>query len=45
MDMCIRHGTVPDANQTIVFDKFHIAKHLSDVIDKFSRQENKELRR
>lgn len=32
---------VPDA--TIVFDKFHIAKHLSEAVDKVRRAEHKEL--
>lgn len=29
----------------IVFDKFHIAKHLGDAVDQVRRQENRELRR
>lgn len=34
---------VPDAESKIVFDKFHIAKHLGDAVDKVRRQENREL--
>jgi transposase len=33
---------VPEAD--IVFDRFHIAKHLSDAVDKVRRKENKALR-
>lgn len=33
-----------DADNKIVFDKFHIAKHLSEAVDRVRRQENKELR-
>jgi transposase len=35
---------VKDADEKIVFDKFHIAKHLSEAVDRVRRQENKELR-
>jgi transposase len=35
---------VADADDKIVFDKFHIAQHLGDGVDKVRRQENKELR-
>lgn len=34
---------VPDADEKIVFDKFHIAKHLGDAVDRVRRQENREL--
>jgi len=34
---------VPDADQKIVFDKFHIAKHLGDAVDHVRRRENREL--
>ncbi len=34
---------IPDASKKIAFDKFHIAKHLGDAVDKVRRQENKEL--
>ena len=27
-----------------MFDKFHIAKHLGDAVDRVRRQENRELR-
>ncbi len=35
---------VPDADRKIVFDKFHVAKHLGDAVDRVRRQENKALR-
>jgi transposase len=35
---------VPDAEKKIVYDKFHVAKHLGEAVDKVRRQENKELR-
>lgn len=35
---------VPEARQKIAFDKFHIAKHLGDAVDKVRRQEHRELR-
>jgi transposase len=35
---------LPDADSKIVFDKFHIAKHLSEAVDQVRRQENKQLR-
>ena len=34
---------VPDAEQKIAFDKFHVAKHLGDAVDKVRRQEHQEL--
>jgi transposase len=34
---------VPDAGEKIVFDKFHIAKHLNEAVDKVRRREHKEL--
>ena len=36
---------VPDADGKIVFDKFHIAKHLGEAVDHVRRSENKVLRR
>jgi len=33
---------VPDADSKIAFDKFHVAKHLGDAVDKVRRAENKE---
>ena len=36
-------ATVPNADEKIVFDKFHIAKHLGDAVDRVRRQENREL--
>ena len=35
---------LPEAQSKIVFDKFHIAKHLSEAADQVSRRENKQLR-
>jgi len=34
---------VPAADAKIVYDKFHIAKHLGDAVDRVRRQENREL--
>ncbi len=34
---------VPDADQKIAFDRFHVAKHLGEAVDKVRRQEHKEL--
>jgi transposase len=34
---------IPDADDKIAFDKFHIAKHLGDAVDKVRRGENREL--
>ena len=35
---------LPEAQSKIVFDKFHIAKHLSEAVDLVRRKENKQLR-
>ncbi len=35
---------VADADGKIVFDKFHVAKHLSEAVDKVRRKENRELK-
>lgn len=35
---------VPEADRKIVFDKFHIAQHLSQAVDRVRRKENKTLR-
>lgn len=35
---------VPNADDKIVFDKFHVAQHLSQAVDAVRRQENKALR-
>jgi transposase len=35
---------VPEADAKIVFDKFHLAKHLGDAVDQVRRAENQELR-
>ena len=34
---------VPDADNKIAFDKFHVAKHLNEAVDKVRKQENKQL--
>ena len=34
---------VPAADEKIAFDKFHVAKYLSDAVDKVRRQEHKAL--
>jgi len=34
---------VPDAEQKIAFDKFHVAKYLGDGVDKVRRQEHRQL--
>lgn len=48
MDMCQAYvastsAKLPDGASKIVFDKFHIAKFLSEAIDKVRREENKRL--
>jgi transposase len=35
---------LPDADRKIVFDKFHIAQHLTDAVDRVRRKEQKELK-
>jgi len=35
---------VAGADQKIVFDKFHVAQHLSQAVDEVRRKENRELR-
>jgi transposase len=35
---------LPEAERKIVFDKFHIAQHLSEGVDQVRRRENKQLR-
>jgi transposase len=35
---------LPEADSKIVFDKFHVAKHLGDAVDKVRRKENKTLK-
>ena len=37
------HEHLPDAGSKIVFDKFHVAQHLNEAVDKVRRQENREL--
>jgi len=35
---------VPEADGKIVFDKFHVAQHLGEAVDRVRRKENKTLR-
>lgn len=35
---------VPDAEDKIAFDRFHVAKHLGDAVDKVRREEHRALR-
>lgn len=35
--------SVPDAEEKIAFDKFHVAKHLGDAVDKVRRREHRDL--
>lgn len=35
---------LPDAERKIVYDKFHVAKHLGEAVDRVRRAENKALR-
>jgi transposase len=49
IDMCEAYEQsirkhVPEAERKIVYDKFHIAKHLGEAVDRVRRQENKHLR-
>jgi transposase len=34
---------LPDAEEKMVFDKFHVAKHLGEAVDKVRRKEHKQL--
>ena len=34
---------LPDAEEKMVFDKFHVAKHLSEAVDKVRRTEHRQL--
>jgi transposase len=36
---------LPDAEEKMVFDKFHVAKHLSEAVDKVRRTEHKALKK
>jgi transposase len=36
---------IPDAEEKIVLDRFHIMKHVSEAVDKVRRQEHRELRK
>ena len=50
MDMCaafiaVTRERVPEADEKIAFDKFHVAAHLSDAVDKVRRAENARLKR
>lgn len=35
---------VPEADGKIVFDKFHVAQHLGDEVDRVRRKKNKTLK-
>jgi transposase len=35
---------VPDADRKIAFDKFHVARHLGEAVDKVRRHEHRELK-
>ncbi len=37
-------GHLPEAEKKIVFDKFHIAKHLGEAVDRVRRREHKVLK-
>jgi len=37
--------SIPDAEEKIAFDKFHVAKYLGEAVDKVRRQEHKALMR
>lgn len=37
-------GHLSDAKEKMVFDKFHVAEHLSEAVDKVRRTEHKDLR-
>ena len=36
--------SIPNADTKIAFDRFYIAQHLGDAVDKVRRDENKQLR-
>jgi transposase len=49
MDMCDAYENsvrahLPQAEEKIVYDKFHVAKHLGEAVDRVRRAENKVLR-
>lgn len=35
--------SIPEAEKKICYDKFHVAKHLGEAVDRVRRKENKEL--
>src|SRR6266403_5573224 len=37
-------GHLPKAEEKMVFDKFHIAKHLGEAVDRVRRREHKVLK-
>jgi transposase len=37
------HACVPEAEEKIAFDKFHVAQHLGEAVDRVRREENKKL--
>lgn len=38
------HEAVPEADRKIAFDKFHVAMHLGQAVDRVRREENRALR-
>lgn len=36
-------GALPDGDQKIAFDKFHVASHLGEAVDRVRRKEHREL--
>jgi transposase len=40
----IRERALPEGQRKIIYDKFHIAKHLGEPVDKVRRKENQTLR-
>jgi transposase len=49
IDMCEAYANsirdhLPDADEKIVYDKFHVAKNLGEAVDQVRRAENKQLR-
>lgn len=50
IDMCAAfenavRAHIPEAQDKIVYDKFHVVAHLCEAVDKVRRHENKELRK
>ena len=43
--IAVVEGVVHDAEEKICFDKFHVAKHLGDAVNKVRSHEQRELAR